>query len=206
MNGTGEDRLYPAVTALTALNVVIFFAGAIVPPLGEFLLTRGILDGSALLINGEWYRLFTAMFLHANFNHLISNMLVLFFAGGEVERKTGTLSFFIMYIVTGLCGNLLSVLAGVRQHEARMSLGASGAVFGMLGVLAVQTLLNRKRLQRGSPLRLGFGIGLSLYAGWSTPGIDQMAHVGGFIAGLLFGAAMAGTEAFRNRRNGYEKG
>lgn len=186
MNDT-DQKLYPAVTALTVINILIFFAGALFPGLGFRILQAGVLDVGALFARGEWYRLLTSMFLHANIGHLVSNMLVLFFAGAEVEKKTGTLSFIIMYVITGLCGNLLSVLTSVRHNEWNQSLGASGAVFGMLGVLAVITFAERKRLQKGALMRLIAGIGLSLYSGSVTPGIDQMAHVGGFAAGIIYG-------------------
>ena len=129
----------------------------------------------------------TSMFLHAGMGHLVSNMIVLFFAGGGVEKKLGSVSFLVMYIVTGLCGNILSVYRSVTQGQVHLSLGASGAVFGMLGTLVVLTVRDRNRLQRGSLQRLFFGIALSLYNGMTTEGIDQMAHVGGFIAGIVFG-------------------
>ena len=200
--GEGEQKLYPAVTALTAVNVVIFFAGLIIRPLGDLFYTKGILDSAALFAGGEWYRLITSMFLHADMNHLVSNMLVLFFAGGEVEKRTGTFSFVILYFLTGLCGNLLSVLNSVRLAERHMSLGASGAVFGMLGALALFTFLNRKNLQRGSLMRLGFGIALSLYAGSVNPAVDQTAHIGGFISGIIYAAAISLIPGQRSPRDG----
>ena len=190
----GEQKLYPAVTALTAVNVVIFFAGLIIRPLGDLFYAKGILDSSALF--------FTSMFLHADMNHLVSNMLVLFFAGGDVEKRTGTFSFVILYLLTGLCGNLLSVLNSVRLSERHLSLGASGAVFGMLGALAVFTFLNRKNLQRGSLMRLGFGIALSLYAGSVNPAVDQTAHIGGFISGIIYAAAVSLIPGKSSLQNG----
>ena len=185
-----EQKLYPAVTALTVINILIFFAGVLFPGLGRRIYEAGVLDVSALFAHGEWYRLFTSIFLHSGMGHLVSNMLVLFFAGAEVERKSGTLSFIIMYILTGLSGNLLSVLMSVRQQEMHVSLGASGAVFGMLGVLAAFTFADRKDLQKGALMRLFAGIGISLYSGSVTPGVDQMAHVGGFAGGILYGALL----------------
>ena len=198
----GEQKLYPAVTALTAVNVVIFFAGLIIRPLGDLFYAKGILDSSALFLGNEWYRLITSMFLHADMNHLVSNMLVLFFAGGDVEKRTGTFSFVILYLLTGLCGNLLSVLNSVRLSERHLSLGASGAVFGMLGALAVFTFLNRKNLQRGSLMRLGFGIALSLYAGSVNPAVDQTAHIGGFISGIIYAAAVSLIPGKSSLQNG----
>ncbi len=185
-----EQKLYPAVTALTVINILIFFIGALFPGLGRRIYEAGVLDVNALFARGEWYRLFTSIFLHSGMGHLVSNMLVLFFAGAEVEKKSSTLSFIIMYILTGLGGNLLSVLMSVRQQEMHVSLGASGAVFGMLGVLAVFTFADRKDLQKGALMRLFAGIGISLYSGSVTPGVDQMAHVGGFVSGILYGALL----------------
>lgn len=196
-----DNRIYPVTCALTALNVIIFFAGVIIPGLGGRIYEAGILDSSALINDREWWRLITSMFLHANISHLVSNMIVLFFAGGDVEKKLGHLCFLLMYIVTGLCGGLLSVYSSIRQGQVHLSLGASGAVFGMLGTLAVLTFRDRKKLDKGALPRLFCGIALSLYSGRTTQGIDHTAHLGGFIAGIVFGIVfvlITGKELYRN--------
>ena len=136
--------------------------------------------------DGEWWRLASAMFLHFGAVHLLLNMWALWDAGQWVERMYGRWRFASIYIISGLSGNLLSL---VVQGNSAVSGGASGAIFGIYGALL--TFLWRERSAITSHEfrwlfwgALGFAIA-TIILGFIVPGIDNSAHVGGFISGIL---------------------
>ncbi|MBP7319667.1 MAG: rhomboid family intramembrane serine protease [Lachnospiraceae bacterium] len=133
----------------------------------------------------EYYRLFTGMFLHFGINHLVNNMLVLFFLGDNLERAVGHVRYLIIYLLSGLGAGSLSVYMMIQSGDYAVSAGASGAIFGMVGALLYIVIRNKGRLEGVTTKRLGFMILLSLYLGFSSTGVDNMAHVGGLISGFL---------------------
>lgn len=136
--------------------------------------------------DGEWWRLGSAMFLHFSLLHLGMNMLSLWDAGRLVERMTGPLRFALIYLGSGLAGNLLSLIA---QGDRAVSGGASGAIFGLYGALIVGVWYVRARLHPGEFKRLFWGAlgfsALMLGLGLQIKGIDNAAHLGGLLAGVL---------------------
>lgn len=152
-----------------------------------------------LVLEGEWTRLFTAMFIHFDLHHIFANMLVLFYAGRMAERAYGNLSFLWIYIFSGVCGSLLSLAWNPLVNSA----GASGAVFGVLGALSV-FMLNPKNLIPKDTIFLygsctvGF-TAYCLYSGWSNIKIDQAAHIGGLLTGIIMGIILTNTIHFKKR-------
>jgi len=142
-------------------------------------------------LSGEWWRLFTSMFLHGGVLHLLFNMLVLYQAGQLAERIFGSLRFTGLYLIAGLCGSLASVLWNPHVN----SVGASGALFGIVGGLLA--FIRREhsgvpptvvRDLQGSLLPfLMFNIG----AGFLYPHTDNAAHLGGLLGGWLAGHLLA---------------
>lgn len=141
--------------------------------------------------DGEWWRLGSAMFLHFSLLHLGMNMLSLWDAGRLVERMTGPLRFALIYLGSGLAGNLLSLMA---QGDRAVSGGASGAIFGLYGALIVGVWYARARLHPGEFKRLFWGAlgfsALMLGLGLQIKGIDNAAHLGGLLAGVLLAALL----------------
>lgn len=138
--------------------------------------------------DGEWWRLASAMFLHFGLLHLALNMWALWDGGQWVERMYGHFRFAAIYFVAGLAGNLLSLV--IHQGHA-VSGGASGAIFGLYGALLSYLWLERSQIQRGEFRWLfwaavGFSV-VSIAFGFMVPGIDNAAHIGGLIGGLLMG-------------------
>lgn len=132
---------------------------------------------------GEWYRLVSSMFVHVNVVHLAMNMLSLWWIGVPVESRLGRSRYLAAYFVCGIAGSAASY-AGLGAYG--ISLGASGAIFGLLGVLAV--LAYREKLNMQPVITV---ILLNLIFSFSVPDISWQAHVGGLVAGLLLGAALA---------------
>lgn len=136
--------------------------------------------------DGEWWRLFTAMFLHFGVMHLTLNCLSLWESGQLVERMYGRWRFIGIYLTSGLFGNLVSLVA---QGNVAVSGGASGAIFGVYGA-ALVFLWRERAVIDAYEFRWLFGGGvifsiLTIVLGFIIPGIDNYAHIGGLIAGML---------------------
>lgn len=138
-----------------------------------------------LVHSGELYRLFTCMFLHFGFQHLLNNMLLLFFLGDYVERFVGKVRYLILYLGGGFCASLFSYWQDLRQGQNTVSAGASGAIFAVLGGLVVLILLHRGRLEDLTLPRVLVMAVLSLWVGFQSVGVDGFAHLGGFLAGAV---------------------
>ncbi len=135
---------------------------------------------------GEWWRLLSALFLHGGLLHLAMTMLGLYTAGMIVERIYGPWPFLIIYLGSGLLGSALSLHFAAQQA---VSVGASGAVFGVAGALLAAVFQHRDKLARSFSKQTQAGIGFfvlySLVQGFGQSGIDNAAHVGGLLAGCL---------------------
>jgi membrane associated rhomboid family serine protease len=179
------DRLNrPVVTqTLVAVNVVIFLIGygRSGVELDFGLIGQGVtLDGAIGVAAGEWYRVITAGFLHANPIHLLFNMLALYTLGGALEPVLGHVRFAVLYFSSLLCGS-----AGVLILDPNaLTVGASGAVFGLLGAMVIA-----QRSAGIDPWASGLGliIGVNLLFTFSVPGISIGGHLGGLIGGLVAG-------------------
>lgn len=131
--------------------------------------------------SGEYYRLFTCMFLHIGIWHLLCNMYSLYIIGKEIENLYGKSKYLVIYVLSGLCGSILSL---TFSHNT-ISAGASGAIFGLLGALLYFGYYYRTYL--GATIRSSIipVIILNLIIGLLTPGISNSAHIGGLVGGIL---------------------
>jgi rhomboid protease GluP len=136
--------------------------------------------------DGEWWRLGTAMFLHFGVIHLLVNVWSLWDAGQLVERMYGHLRFAGIYVLSGLTGNLVSL---VIQGNAAVSGGASGAIFGVYGALLTFLWRERQSIARHEFRWLFWGASVfsvaTIVFGFVVPGIDNSAHIGGFLTGIF---------------------
>jgi membrane associated rhomboid family serine protease len=148
---------------------------------------------NALLRSGEWFRLITPIFIHAGFLHLLLNSYALWVVGMQVEKLYGSARFLLIYLLSGVGGMAGSYFGQefLRKSADAPSVGASGAIFGLFGVLAVFGFRYRSELPPAIRRAMTGGvlpvIVLNLFIGFSIPFIDNSAHIGG----LLTGAALA---------------
>lgn len=152
----------------------------------ETLLILGA-NNRSLVMNGEVWRLVAALFLHANLLHILFNMYALYSIGEEIEYVFGTKKFLIVYFVSGILSNLSSVV-----FSNNISVGASGAIFGLLGFLLYKKWKERDLMLYGQSLNIDMKalimvIGINIFFGLSVPGIDNYAHIGGLVSGFLLG-------------------
>ena len=170
----GSTNPTPLVLAIIAANVVVFF-------LERFgndtaVITRYALQPIDVHAQHQYYRAFTAMFLHANFQHIFFNMLALLIVGPAVEVLLGKARFLALYLIAGLGGSVGSYLLSARGI---LGLGASGAIMGVIGAYVVLGV--RRRLPIAPVVAL---LVLNLIIGF-TGGIDWRAHLGGLATGTV---------------------
>ncbi len=205
----------PATYLLVGLNCLVFLAMvargvSILSPTSSQLLRWGAGNASAVLNNGEWVRIVTAMFVHVGIIHLGCNMWCLWNLGLLAEPLLGSAGLLAAYILSGAAGNLLSTFVNWWFYSAPsgsagmvygpVGAGASGAVFGLAGVLIVLLKSPRLPVPPGELKKLRKSViyfaAINLLIGVMTmaPGfgvrIDNMAHLGGFGCGLLFAAPL----------------
>jgi len=185
----------PVTVALVAANVLVFIATLIagaewITPVGRMQIAWGS-NFAPYTTDGEWWRLFTSMFIHFGLPHLVFNMLALGMFGPIVERLYGSVNYLLIYIVAGIGGGL----ASVSWQPTINSAGASGAIFGILGALLAAQLRAGDTFPTDilRPLRTTalLFLGASLYAGFKLQGIDNAAHLGGVVSGFLIGLVAA---------------
>jgi membrane associated rhomboid family serine protease/tetratricopeptide (TPR) repeat protein len=142
-----------------------------------------------LIREGQYWRLLTNIFLHAGYLHILFNMFGLFNLGSVLERLYGPTRFLFLYLCAGIAGSVVSWLA-----TSALSVGASGAVFGVAGVMVVYGFKHKTTIPHTMASSFGKGalpfIALNLYLGFSHPQIDNYAHIGGLLAGMLLSALM----------------
>lgn len=179
----------PCTVILAAINVIVFFVLTLegMPEDGMFLLEHGAMYVPKVVEDGEFYRLFTSMFLHFGFRHLMNNMVILALAGWNLEIETGSVRFLIVYILSGLGGNILSAWQEVFTADYAISAGASGAIFGIIGALLSIAIRSHGKIGEISGRGLIFMIIISLYYGFSSGGVDNAAHIGGLLTGFMLG-------------------
>ncbi len=181
--------------ALISINIVIFLLmkmkalHVLVPDSYEELkvfFDWGATSYSAIVVDNEVYRLFTALFLHANFEHIMNNMLMLAVVGYMLESNFGSIRFLIIYFVAGIIANVGSVFYFHEIGENVIGLGASGAIFGIIGGFAYLVVRYRGRGFDVSTKRFLLFLFVTVYGGFRSQGqVDNIAHIVGFFIGIL---------------------
>ena len=165
----------PVTAVLLLLNIIIFlvtdFTGGTDNTI--HMLECGAAYPPFILENGEYYRLFTCMFLHFGIEHLANNMLVLFVLGQRLEPVVGKIRFLLIYFLGGIGGNLISLVFDIKGGNYAVSAGASGAVFAVMGAMIWVVIRNRGRLQDISTRQMLVMAAFSLYFGFASSGVVQ---------------------------------
>lgn len=179
-------------TTLIGINAVVFI---ILMVLGKtedtmFILEHGAMYEPYIIESHEYYRLVTSMFLHFGIDHLINNMVMLGALGWNLELETGKIRFLLIYFISGIGGNICSLLFNQLKGVAVVSAGASGAIFGLMGALVCAAIQRRGYVGRLNRRGLIFMVVLSLYFGLTGSGIDNAAHIGGLVCGFLLQAIL----------------
>lgn len=182
----------PCAILIMLANVVVFLALTMqgMTENGGFLLENGAMYLPYVIEEQQYYRVFTSMFLHFGFEHLMNNMVMLMVIGWNLEMEIGTIRFLIIYLLSGLGGNLMSACWSLKIGEYAISAGASGAIFGLIGALFYVAIRNRGRIGNITGRGIIVLIVLSLYFGYASSGVDNMAHIGGLVSGFFLGVLL----------------
>lgn len=208
----GDDnsarRTVPVVTyAFIVINVLVFLMEL---SAGDAFVERWSVVPRRLLANpvGDFITVFTAMFMHGSWMHLLSNMLYLWIFGDNVKDRLGQVKYVIFYLLCGIVATFAQVL--VNPNSNIPNLGASGAIAGVLGAYllmfprgSVRVLMGRGIIPMPAIIVIGLWAVLQIFSSFGaiatteqtadTGGIAYMAHVGGFVAGLILAPLMGGT-------------
>ena len=208
----GIIKKYPVVMiAMALINAALFIFPDLfkLPCSLDELLFYGALFGPAVS-GGQYYRLLTAAFLHFSIDHMMNNMFIAAALGWRLESIVGHVKYFVIYMVSAVGANIVSLIWYTRTSPLTLSAGASGAVFGIIGGMLGVTLRNKFDASRRSrrpdmrgahdhkeaditdltPRSMAIYAVLSIYVGYVSAGVNNIAHISGLIFGFLLGFAM----------------
>lgn len=189
--------------ALVAINSILYIYCTYA---GEVVYNVGCMDAERVLLDGEYYRFFTCMFMHGGIDHIVSNMIFLAALGEMLERAIGHVRFAVLYLLSGVGGSLFSIGNVVLSGSYHTSIGASGAVFGLIGAMAIFVVIHNGHYEGISIKRMLFAIVYMVYDGTRSENVDNAAHIGGLLFGVLIMAAMYVIETHKKQdydRRGY---
>ncbi len=180
------SRSLVVICAMVYLLMVLSGVSATEPNVGD-LFAWGATAGVEVALNNQWWRLLTATFLHGNLIHLAVNMLCLWQVGPVVERLYGNVGFALLYLASGIGGSM----ASAWWHPLVVGVGASGAIFGLIGGMVAFLLVHRATIPPSvlRPMRSGLltFVLFNVLFGLAWPGIDNAAHLGGLASGCVAG-------------------
>ncbi|MEW9503054.1 rhomboid family intramembrane serine protease [Jeotgalibacillus marinus] len=176
-------KQYPVVSALVVIHGVVFILTSLPADLGNSFMSI-IMGVNFLISTGEWWRLVTPIFAHADLWHLLFNTFSLVLFAPALERLLGHTQFIIVYLLTGIIANVATLFI---QPPLYISVGASGAIFGLFGVYAAILFIFKERAptelkQIMLPLLL-----ISVIMTFFTANVNVTAHIAGLIAGFFIG-------------------
>ena len=181
-----ELKKEPVTVFLILVNALVFLVVEFTGGSGDTL--HMLQCGAAYtpsILDGEYFRIFTCMFLHFGAKHLGNNMLVLFVLGGRMERTVGRIRYLLIYLLGGMGGNILCLLLEMRSGDFAVSAGASGAVFAVMGAMIYAVIRGKGHVEDLSTRQVLIMAAFSLYFGFTSEGVDNAAHVGGLICGFI---------------------
>lgn len=216
-------RSYSVTLVILAVNIMGYI---LCTQTGETVYDIGSMNAEKILVERQYYRFATAIFLHADIDHIVSNMIYLVGLGQMIEQMIGHIRFAVLYLLSGLGASMFSMLYSVLTGDIYDAVGASGAIFGLIGALfilvVVRDLRRRARRQdtdrmadrsgildvngqghsRGLPQEISYAydsisagklifvVVYMIYSGARAARVDNAAHVGGLVSGLLIMALM----------------
>lgn len=177
-------RKSPTTYILVAINILIFLISAVLSK-NIFTIDDGVLvtlgaKVNSLILNGEYYRLVTCMFLHGGLLHIALNMYALMNIGTLIEDLYGWKKYLTIYFISGIVASYSSFYFSTFN-----SIGASGAIFGLMGAILVFCLKNKDKVNKNFMKNIISVIITNLIIGVTIPNIDNFAHIGGLIGGII---------------------
>lgn len=188
MNNSQSKNSTKEITLAASSPIVVYVILGMILIVYMFPVTFGVLRELGIhrvsVAKGEYWRFFSSLFVHTDLRHLLLNSILLLFFGLKVERVFGPWRFTTLFIVSGIMGGVFSYLLG----KASLSVGSSGAIFGLMGTTIVYYYSYRDQLGEVAKNNLAYAVGIlivNFIYGFIQPNIDNWAHIGGLIAGTI---------------------
>jgi rhomboid protease GluP len=192
-------KILSVTTFLLIINIIIFIAQIIAyyayyklkdKSWDCLLMSFGAFQGGKIRNHYHYHRFFTSMFLHNSTLHLVSNCISLFFLGYHVENEINNkLKYILLYLISGLSGNFLSLLF----DQKNISVGASGAIIGLCGYFVIYFILNYKNMSKAKKISYAIifiFLFINLFSGFFEVGINMACHFGGLLGGFAFSSIL----------------
>lgn len=190
-SGNGKDWAY-VTSGIAVVNVLVYLIlsarGATTNAF--YMASNGAMYPDFLLYNHQWWRLFTAMFLHFGIEHLMNNIVIFCCIGPRLEKILGHVRFAVVYLTAGIGGGLLSFYMMLRSGNYAVSAGASGAIFGVVGALLWAVIWHKGKVDGLTTQGIVIMLFLSLYLGFAETGVDNWCHIGGLVTGFVMAALL----------------
>lgn len=178
-------RLYPIVTSIVAIHILLYLATA-VPFFPNRFIFESLSGVNLYIVEGEYWRLVTPIFVHGDFAHMLFNSFSLVLFGPALERLIGKAKFILLYLTSGVAANIATL---VLEPLTYMHIGSSGAIFGLFGFYLAITTFKKSMLSKENSQTIMTIAIIGVVMTFIQPNINITAHIFGLIAGFLIGAA-----------------
>ncbi len=202
-----QKQLYRKINKYSFVTIAIIIVNILVFLLTDLFQVNRLIEGGAVswqavLNNHEFYRVLSCMFLHGDIGHISSNMLVLFAVGDTMEKDLGHVRYAVLYFLAGIAASIASVMIHYWSGQYTWSIGASGAVYGVAGAMVMMFVMNPYLRRQENLIRMGIFVVFLFYSLLTgEQGIDNAAHLGGFIfGGALYFVMQQIRPVWRNRK------
>lgn len=188
-----RTRSLPLITCiLIAVNVLVYVLLELFGSTenGYYMWLHGALYAPSVLVDGEYYRLFTAAFLHFGASHLMNNMLMLYIMGERLEHAVGSVRMLVIYLLSAVAANVFTVFFYTVTGTDAISAGASGALMGVIGAFLAVLLRRRGTVGGVGRRQVLVLIAVTLYSGFISGTTNNAAHISGLVFGFLLGLVL----------------
>jgi rhomboid protease GluP len=184
-------KLYPTISVIVGIHILLWAIMYVPLPGGRFIFVQTV-GYNTLIAEGEYWRLITPIFVHVGFSHMLFNSFSLILFGPALERMLGKTKFIISYLGTGIIANFATYKIEPLEYS---HLGASGAIFGLFGIYLYLVLMRKELIDQANSQIIITILVIGLIMTFINQNINVVAHIFGFIGGLLVGPVI-----FKNHR------
>ncbi|MGP7819084.1 rhomboid family intramembrane serine protease [Niallia sp. 01092] len=175
---------YPVVSTILFIHLLLYIL-TIFPLFPNQYILEKTIGVNLYIVNGEWWRLITPIFIHGGFSHFLFNSFSIFLFGPALEKILGKISFLFLYLATGIIANIVTLFIEPLTYT---HLGSSGAIFGLFGYYIALIVFRKDIISRNNSQTIATIAVLSLIMTFLQPNINITAHLAGFLCGLLIGS------------------